>query len=106
MGGAVWCGEEEWGEETAADEAADADEYKYCDDGDRLYESDMCDDYCDCMGCEDEMDCKDGMGVTRVDLGSVQMNLNLKHDGGKYGVMTTDLIAGLVHCIFSPGDCF
>merc|ERR1712003_83655 len=83
--------EEDWAEDTGED---------------RYRAHYKCDDDCDCMGCEDELDCKDGMGVTRVDLGSIQMKLNLHHDGGKYGVMTTDLIAGVVHCIFSPGDCF
>ena len=40
------------------------------------------------------MPCEDGLGITKIDLGSVSMKLNLKHDGGKYGVMTVDLLEG------------
>ena len=83
----------------------DREEYSYCDDGDRIPKSYICDDYCDCMGCEDEVPCEDGLGVTRVDLGGVSMTLNLQHDGGKYGVMTVDLIAGIFECLLH-GDCF
>ena len=76
----------------------------YCDDGDDVSASWVCDDYCDCTGCEDEVSCPDGLGVTRIDLGGISVNLNLKHDGGKYGVMTVDVIEDVIDCLLH-GDC-
>ena len=71
----------------------------YCDDGDWLPHSYTCDDYCDCTSCEDEASCPDGTGITKVDLGSISMSLNLSHDGGKFGIMTTDLIGRVIDYI-------
>ena len=99
---------EDWKEGSEKDWRDDSKNQTYCDDGERLSESDLCDDYCDCTGCEDELSCEDGAGVTRVDLGGISMSLNLKHDGGKFGFMTQDLIVGVVNGVFEcilHGDC-
>jgi len=97
--------EEYWGGEEAEECEDPEEEDFYCTDGDSIPADYVCDDYCDCMGCEDEVPCENGLGVTRIDLAGLSMALNLKHEGGQYGIMTTNLIGGIFYCILHPGDC-
>ena len=105
---------------------ASDEEYTHCKDGDMIPASYVCDDYCDCIACDDEEECEGGIGITKIEIGGVEANLNvnndivkakihLEHDGGEYGVMTHHIplfiwyapqyaVSWLYHCIFE-GDC-
>ena len=79
----------------------------YCEDGDWIAAQWFCDDYCNCASCEDEASCPDGTGITKVDLGSISMALNVNHDVGKFGIMTTDLIGRVIDYIgWGIGYCY
>ncbi|XP_063690722.1 low-density lipoprotein receptor-related protein 2-like [Bolinopsis microptera] len=93
-------------DDAAEDAAEEEDSGFYCADGDSVPSHYVCDNDCDCVGCEDEEFCEDGLGVTKINLGNISMRLNLKQGGGQYGVMTTQLIQGIFYCILHPGDCF
>ena len=92
------------GADEEGDDDAEEDRF-YCANGYSVPAHYVCDNDCDCVGCEDEESCEDGLGVTKINLGEISMALNLKHDGGQYGIMTTDLIQAIFYCILHPGDC-
>merc|ERR1740136_22698 len=83
-------------DDAASDEAADDErQYSTCENGERIDSRYWCDNDCDCTGCEDEEDCKDGSGISQIDLGTAKVDLHLSHEGGKVGVMTKDIPLGV-----------
>ena len=99
------CTDDEIEDWFAADTATDGDEYFYCEDGDQISGSWVCDDDCDCHpDCEDELPCKNGTGTISIEFGGIEVNLNLKQQGGKFGVKTHDLLEGIYDCLFH-WDC-